>query len=398
MMQQGKVIVRRRLLMDLDRLRELGHHWGKGLLVVEPLGKQMHTHTRHLGCDPDDFCARGHRPITVSATRAALRTIEPPGGSPPIDMAQVHRNRQLPLGDLIEQHPARALWLLLEQAPQQSLLNFTELSSRTKRWTRNLSEVILLQGEWHGFILLEQDFRMKSVHSLLQVNAHFYPQQNQLIRNKISKPCRKRVDAVCRKLHTAPSLQRILSDSSTPSQSCPSRTGASDTDAYGDNLLISSALAQQQHRPPWRAIVVFSPMRGHQWAPQAKEAEAMGNRVRRGGKRAASVRARALVGIIAVLAVAVPAAMATDPRDTRDTLERYARDTWASFVAMTDAVTGLPADSLHLDGTRSVQTSITNIGAYLWSTLVAEALGFVSHDEAVARLDRTLCTLETMDR
>src|SRR6266446_6365223 len=192
MMQQGKVIVRRRLLMDLDRLRELGHHWGKGLLVVEPLGKQMHTHTRHLGCDPDDFCARGHRPITVSATRAALRTIEPPGGSPPIDMAQVHRNRQLPLGDLIEQHPARALWLLLEQAPQQSLLNFTELSSRTKRWTRNLSEVILLQGEWHGFILLEQDFRMKSVHSLLQVNAHFYPQQNQLIRNKISKPCRKR--------------------------------------------------------------------------------------------------------------------------------------------------------------------------------------------------------------
>src|SRR5467141_1073212 len=193
MMQQGKVIVRLRLLMDLDRLRELGHHWGKGLLVVEPMGKQMPTHTRHLGCDPDDFCARGHRPITVSATRAALRTIEPPGGSPPIDMAQVHRNRQLPLGDLIEQHPARALWLLLEQAPQQSLLNFTELSSRTKRWTRNLSEVILLQGEWHGFILLEQDFRMKSVHSLLQVNAHFYPQQNQLIRNKISKPCRKRV-------------------------------------------------------------------------------------------------------------------------------------------------------------------------------------------------------------
>src|SRR5215831_18977282 len=34
---------------------------------------------------------------------------------------------------------------------------------------------------------------MKSVHSLLQVNAHFYAQQNQWIRNKISKPCRKRV-------------------------------------------------------------------------------------------------------------------------------------------------------------------------------------------------------------
>src|SRR2546427_1056369 len=124
----------------------------------------------------------------------------------------------------------------------------------------------------------------------------------------------------------------------------------------------------------------------------------MGDRGRSGVKRAASARALALIGIMVVLAVAVPGAMATDPRDPRDTLERYARDTWASFVAMTDAATGLPADSLHLDGTRSVQTSITNIGAYLWSTLVAEALGFVSHDDAVTRLDRTLRTLETMDR
>jgi hypothetical protein len=126
----------------------------------------------------------------------------------------------------------------------------------------------------------------------------------------------------------------------------------------------------------------------------------MGDRGRSGVKRAAGVRALPLGGMLAVLvlAVAVPAAIATDPRDTRDTLERYARDTWASFVAMTDAATGLPADNLHLDGTRSVQTSITNIGAYLWSTLVAEALGFVSHDDAVARLDQTLRTLETMDR
>jgi hypothetical protein len=99
--------------------------------------------------------------------------------------------------------------------------------------------------------------------------------------------------------------------------------------------------------------------------------------------------------LIGMLAAAVPAAVAAE---SHDTLERYARDTWASFVAMTDEETGLPADSLHIDGTRSVQTSITNIGAYLWSMLVAEALGFVSHDEAVARLDRTLRTLETMDR
>ncbi len=82
----------------------------------------------------------------------------------------------------------------------------------------------------------------------------------------------------------------------------------------------------------------------------------------------------------------------------RETLLGYARDTWASFVAMTDADTGLPADSLAADGTPSIQTSTTNIGAYMWSTVVAERLGFIDHAEAVARLGRTLQSLETMER
>ena len=73
-------------------------------------------------------------------------------------------------------------------------------------------------------------------------------------------------------------------------------------------------------------------------------------------------------------------------------------NTWASFVAMTDAETGLPADSLAADGTPSVQTSTTNIGAYMWSTVVAERLGFIDHAEAVARLETTLDSLETMER
>jgi hypothetical protein len=82
----------------------------------------------------------------------------------------------------------------------------------------------------------------------------------------------------------------------------------------------------------------------------------------------------------------------------RATLQRYARDTWASFVAMTDAKTGLPADSLAADGTPSVQTSTTNIGAYMWSTVVAERLGLIPHREAVARLKKTIRSLETMER
>jgi hypothetical protein len=80
------------------------------------------------------------------------------------------------------------------------------------------------------------------------------------------------------------------------------------------------------------------------------------------------------------------------------TLERYARDTWASFVAMTDERSGLPADVLEGDGRRSVQTSTTNIGAYLWSAVAAERLGIISRDELEQRAGQTLTTLEHMER
>jgi hypothetical protein len=81
-----------------------------------------------------------------------------------------------------------------------------------------------------------------------------------------------------------------------------------------------------------------------------------------------------------------------------DTLRQYAVDTWESFVAMTDPESGLPTDSLSANGERAVQTSNTNIGAYLWSTVSAEKLGIIDHDEAVSRLERTISTLEGMER
>src|SRR3954470_18048589 len=117
-----------------------------------------------------------------------------------------------------------------------------------------------------------------------------------------------------------------------------------------------------------------------------------------GVRRATVLRALALIGILAVLATAFPPVATADSSDSRDTLLRYARTTWASFVAMTDPHSGLPADSLKADGTRSVQTSTTNIGAYMWSTLVVAQLGIISHREAIARLGQTLHTLETMER
>jgi Putative glucoamylase/RTX calcium-binding nonapeptide repeat (4 copies)/Protein of unknown function (DUF3131) len=100
----------------------------------------------------------------------------------------------------------------------------------------------------------------------------------------------------------------------------------------------------------------------------------------------------------ALLPALLAALMLAAPASASGPLERYAEDTWRSFDAMTDPDSGLPADSLAVDGTRSVQTSTTNIGAYMWSALVARKLGIVDRRELVARLSTTIGTLERMER
>ena len=45
-----------------------------------------------------------------------------------------------------------------------------------------------------------------------------------------------------------------------------------------------------------------------------------------------------------------------------------------------------------------MQTSTTNIGAYMWSAVAAERLGIIKKRELVARLSKTLTTLERMER
>ena len=66
--------------------------------------------------------------------------------------------------------------------------------------------------------------------------------------------------------------------------------------------------------------------------------------------------------------------------DERATLLRYARDTWRSFERLA-LPSGLPADSLSRDGegwsNPLMQTSPTNIAAYLWSILAAERLHLI---------------------
>jgi Putative glucoamylase/Protein of unknown function (DUF3131) len=111
---------------------------------------------------------------------------------------------------------------------------------------------------------------------------------------------------------------------------------------------------------------------------------------------------RVRIQIVAVLA-AVAAALAASPayahrHGGQDALHRYAQRTWASMVAMTDRRSGLPADVLNADGSTSVQTSTTNIGAYMWSAVAARRLGIISQRELVRRLSRTLTSLEHMER
>jgi hypothetical protein len=117
------------------------------------------------------------------------------------------------------------------------------------------------------------------------------------------------------------------------------------------------------------------------------------------------LRVIALLGLIVLATTALPAAASGASSAggqlsaaQRANLLRYATNTWAGFVAMTDEDSGLPADSLASDGTRSVQTSTTNIGAYLWSTVVAERLGIIGHAEAVRRVAQTITSLEGLER
>ena len=99
------------------------------------------------------------------------------------------------------------------------------------------------------------------------------------------------------------------------------------------------------------------------------------------------------------LAISLPAA-ARDKGSER-VLETYARDTWASFVAMTDPATGLPSDNIggNLDpATRARYTSPTNIGMYIWATLAARDLKLIKEKEARNRIAQTLESVSRLER
>lgn len=86
--------------------------------------------------------------------------------------------------------------------------------------------------------------------------------------------------------------------------------------------------------------------------------------------------------------------------EDRNLLRTYARDTWHSIEAMAPAG-ALPFDSLRRQGNGWVATGLTspsNIAAYLWSTVAAENLGLIDHEEAGRRLVPTLEALKRLER
>ena len=103
------------------------------------------------------------------------------------------------------------------------------------------------------------------------------------------------------------------------------------------------------------------------------------------------------IAALLALALATPVA-AVRPRDT---LQRWAADTWASFVAMTNPETGLPSDNIDGDldpASRAAYTSPTNIGMYIWATLSARDLQLITPEDARNRIAVTLGSVAALER
>ena len=86
-------------------------------------------------------------------------------------------------------------------------------------------------------------------------------------------------------------------------------------------------------------------------------------------------------------------------RAIRATLSELARDTWRYFEQHVSE-NGLPPDNVQLEPPvgASMRTSPTDTGMYMASCVAACELGLIGERELLARLARTLRSLEKMDK
>ena len=103
-----------------------------------------------------------------------------------------------------------------------------------------------------------------------------------------------------------------------------------------------------------------------------------------------------------VLALNKPYKQAHDfSHQEEDLLRQDALETWSFFAKTVGPETNfLPPDYLRIDPTPKIAeyTSITNIGFFLTSVIIAHRLGFISLKKARTYLENTCATLERMER
>jgi hypothetical protein len=95
-----------------------------------------------------------------------------------------------------------------------------------------------------------------------------------------------------------------------------------------------------------------------------------------------------------------------EPMDDRAFVERLARDTWRGLDALVDREHGLPIDHVRFgeasmapaDAEIGDYTNVTNIGLWLAVVAAAHDLGFVTREEAIARITHVLDTLDRLER
>ncbi|KRV50867.1 hypothetical protein AQ490_12995 [Wenjunlia vitaminophila] len=108
-------------------------------------------------------------------------------------------------------------------------------------------------------------------------------------------------------------------------------------------------------------------------------------------------------GAVALAAGAAPKALAAPSRTFSDTalLRTWFEATYRSMAALTTDF-GLTADKIDVSGTGtpvpSRQTSPTNIGCGLWSTVAAAGLGVIPHSVMCRELARTVTAVERLER
>ena len=95
----------------------------------------------------------------------------------------------------------------------------------------------------------------------------------------------------------------------------------------------------------------------------------------------------------------------TFPKDDTAFLKEIAKDTWEFFDKILDKENALPLDTVlfgekvPLEATTWVgdYTSVTNIGVYLMAVVSAYDMGFITREDAVQRIQKTLATVEKLE-